>query len=541
MSTNGFVVAATAVVVSMATWAGTAGAAAGVTAHGTAARGVPVTATATRLAPPRITWGRCTDPTLAQFRAQCGVLTVPMDYNDPAGQTIKLAVSRVKHTTPRSQGVMLTNPGGPGASGLMFAALGKFMPLNSGAGYDWIGFDPRGVGASRPALSCSPNYFHGNRPPYVPTSRALVQTWLSRSKSYAQACGKYGALLDHMKTTDTVMDMERLRQALGASRINFYGYSYGTYLGQVYATMYPSRVRRMVLDSNVDPTKVWYPSGLDQAVAFQRAFDVFARWVARYNGTYHLGRTGAAVERLYLKQRRLLRQQPAAGVLGPSEWDDAFLIGGYLQAIWPQLAQGFSAWVHNHNPRPLIRAWRFLDTPGNDNTYAVFNAVTCTDAPSPPWSTVAADSWRLYRVAPIPTWAITWNSTPCLYWPAKSGRPVTVRGNGTSALLVGQTLDAATPFAGSLEVRSRFPNSRLVAIRGGTTHGSTPDLSGPCAAARVAAYLKTGALPPRLPGRRADVSCAAPPQPRPATGGPGVSGRARALALWPAIVQMPIP
>src|SRR5205823_4365056 len=183
-----------------------------------------------------INWGTCSDSTLRQAHAQCGFLQVPLDYGNPAGPTISLAVSRVPHSTPdsRYQGVMLVNPGGPGGSGLDLSTLGQFVPNNAGASYDWIGFDPRGVGSSKPALSCDPNYEGPDRPNYVPTTRALEQTWLQRSEGYARACGRSGgALLSHMTTIDSAKDMESIRAALGASQINYYGFSYGTYLGQV--------------------------------------------------------------------------------------------------------------------------------------------------------------------------------------------------------------------------------------------------------------------------------------------------------------------
>jgi len=520
-------VAATAVAVAVTTWAATPGQAVtgGPVAPEAGAAGVTVGAAGQELARSEaavlesaaqdVTWGRCASPWLRQARAQCGFVTVPMDYANPSGRTLRIAVSRLRHTTRRSQGVMLINPGGPGAPGLEFAIFGLVMPRRSGASYDWIGFDPRGVGQSRPALSCRPKYFHADRPPYVPANQTELNAWLTRSKSYADSCAKHGELLEHMKTTDAVRDMDQIRQALGEDRINFYGYSYGTYLGQVYATLFPDRVRRMVLDSNVDPTKVWYESGEAQTLALERVMNRFFRWIARHHKTYRLGRSADAVKRLYLRQRQVLRRKPAAGVLGPSEWDDALGIAGYGQASWPVLAQGMARWVHKQKPRLLIRVWRLIDTPGDDNTYAAFNAVLCTDAPTPDEDTVIADARRLHRVAPVVTWGSTWFSAPCLYWPAEPGTPVEVDGEGVGALLLGQTLDGATPFKGALEVRSRFPASRLVAIRGGNTHGTTPDIAGPCANARIAAYLKRGALPPRLPGRRADVSCPAPPLPRP--------------------------
>jgi len=113
-----------------------------------------------------ITWGTCDDETLVEFGAECGFLSVPLDYSRPAGPKVKLALSRMRHTVPddQYQGIMLANPGGPGASGLIFAILGLFVPNGVGEAYDWIGFDPRGVGASLPSLHCNPTYSAGPRP-----------------------------------------------------------------------------------------------------------------------------------------------------------------------------------------------------------------------------------------------------------------------------------------------------------------------------------------------------------------------------------------
>jgi hypothetical protein len=146
---------------------------AGVTAAGIAVALPPAAATAAASPSASIKWGNCSDPNLKQMHAQCGFLKVPLDYRHPNGVKLSLAVSRIKHTSPASQyqGIILTNPGGPGGSGLNLNAF--LIPALRGEGltngaaaandYDWIGFDPRGVGSSRPALSCLPNYFSGRR------------------------------------------------------------------------------------------------------------------------------------------------------------------------------------------------------------------------------------------------------------------------------------------------------------------------------------------------------------------------------------------
>jgi hypothetical protein len=175
--------------------------------------------------------------------------------------------------------------------------------------------------------------------------------------------------------------------------------------------------------------------------------------------------------------------------------------------------------VHRRDATQLVAAYQDTDTPGDDNGYAIYSAVQCTDAPWPKkWSTWAADSWRLNRSAPFLTWANAWFNAPCLTWPAKPGTPVTVRGGSTSALLIDETLDAATPYEGSIEVRRRFPRSSLIAEPGGTTHAGSL-LGNACVDDKIAAYLATGVLPVRRAGVQADAECAPLPQPVPDTAG----------------------
>ncbi|MFF5297003.1 alpha/beta hydrolase [Paractinoplanes globisporus] len=473
---------------------------------------------------PEIKWGPCTDPSLAARKAECGFLTVPIDYQNPGGPTLDLAVSRIEHTVPdaKYQGVMLVNPGGPGAKGQTLAVIGSLVPKGAGDAYDWIGFDPRGVGASKPSLSCDSDYTGYRRPPYVPSTTAIETAWLTRAEKYAKDCAKAGGpLLAHLKTQDTVRDMESIRLALGATQISFYGFSYGTYLGQVYATRYPSRVRRMVLDGNVNPARVWYDSNLDQDIAFDRNIKIYFAWLAKYDRIYHLGRSERAVERLYYAQRAKLDKAPAGGVLGSSEFTDVFLQAGYYVFGWEEIAQAFSAWVRKHDPEPLKKLYdrNNPQTPGADNGYAMYLAVQCTDAPWPTsWTKWLADNWEVHRRAPFETWANAWYNAPCRTWPAAPGIPVSVSGETVPPiLLISETLDAATPFTGSLEVRKRFPRSALIEGVDGTTHAGSL-FGDDCVDNAIASFLATGVLPKRLRGDRSDKKCPPIPQPNPANG-----------------------
>jgi pimeloyl-ACP methyl ester carboxylesterase len=458
---------------------------------------------------------------LGGAKAQCGYLSVPLDYAHPGGTKIKLAVSRVKHTVAASkyQGIMLVNPGGPGGSGVNLSLIGAFVPNKAGAAYDWIGFDPRGVGSSIPSLSCNSKYFSHDRPAYEPSTKKLEKAWLAKSKAYAKACDKAGGkLLDHTKTIDSVKDMESLRKALGRTQINFYGFSYGTYLGQVYSTLYPTRVRRMVFDGVVDPRGVWYQANLSQDIAFNRSIKIYFAWLAKFNSVYHLGKTEAAVEKLYYATQAKLDKKAAGGKLGGDELNDVILDAGYYVFDWEEIASALSTYIAKGDFKPLLALYDDANpqVKGSDNGYAMYLATQCTDAAWPKsWSKWKADNTKINAKAPFQTWSNAWFNAPCLNWGGKAGTPVHV--NGTKApkiLLINETFDGATPYSGALEVRKLFPRSVLIEGVGGSTHaGSLNGVS--CTDDTIATYLTTGKLPARVSGNRSDKRCAPVPQPDP--------------------------
>ena len=476
------------------------------------------------LATGSVKWGTCTDRSLVAKGATCGFVTVPMDYANPAAGTVKLALSKIQHTVPAAkfQGVMLVNPGGPGGSGLGLASIGGLVPKNAGGAYDWIGFDPRGVGASVPKLTCNGRYFSYRRPAYAPVTPAIEKAWRARAAGYAKACAKAGGkLLDHLTTADSARDLDSIRVALGQQQINYYGFSYGTYLGQVYATMFPTRVRRMVLDGNVDPRAVWYAGNLNQDIAFERTMKIYFAWLARYDSVYHLGKTAAATEKLYYKTLTALAKKPAGKVIGPSELTDVFLQPGYFTFAWEEVANAFSAWILKKDATKL-KALYDKGQPqaaGADNNYAVYLAVQCTDAQWPrAWKTWKADNSRVYKIAPFETWGNAWYNAPCLNWAGKVSTPVRVNGvQAPPILLVSETKDAATPYEGSLQVRRLFPRSTLVEGVGGTTHAGSL-FGNACVDDTIASYLSTGATPRRVRADRSDKQCKPLAQPVPTNG-----------------------
>jgi pimeloyl-ACP methyl ester carboxylesterase len=466
-----------------------------------------------------IHWGSCPAQTGLGGGAQCAALKVPMDYSDPTGKKITLELSLVPHQSSQAnyRGVMLSNPGGPGGSGLYLGqALQPAVPDKVGYDYDWVSWDPRGVGASRPAIHCKQGYFSAPRRSYVPTTKSLLHYWLNRSKAYAATCErKYPQLLNNMTTVDSAKDMESIRTALGVQTISYYGYSYGTYLGQVYSTLFPTHLKYMVLDSNVDPRRVWYQANLDQDRAFNRNIEIYFRWVAKYDRVFHLGKTRRAVSARYYRDLAALTAHPH-GRLGPDEWADALLSAGYYTFGWTSLADAWRAYDLHHNARPMVRAYVSSDEPNNDNGFAVYNAVQCTDTHWPTkWSRWSRDNRAYYKKYPFLTWANAWYNSPCLYWGGKAHRPVTIDGKATaSALLIDETLDAATPYSGSVEVRKLYPHSSLIAEPGGTTHADSLD-GDACVDNLIARYLKSGQRPARKAGNGPDATCKPLPPPSP--------------------------
>ncbi|MEO6511456.1 MAG: alpha/beta hydrolase [Nocardioides sp.] len=477
---------------------------------------VPAAATPAYVAP-AIRWGSCGDAYLNQQHAKCGTLVVPLDHADPGGPTIRLAVSRIRHTSSTSRGVMFTNPGGPGGSGLWMATLGGRVPKGVGGSFDWYGMDPRGVGSSRPALSCDRGYFGWDRPAYVPSSAKITRHWRTRTERYAADCSDAGAsrLLPHLRTTDTVADFETLRETIGADKVGFYGGSYGTYIAQVYATQHPTSLNRVVMDGVIDPSRVFYRANLDQDRGFQKNLTAFFAWVGRHSSQFHLGTSKDAVAQAYRKVQRRVADHPADGKVGPSELDDAVLPAGYAVQNWPYVAQQLAALVNDNRAGGIESLYRSGSPAGQDNGYAVYLATECTDARWPSkWSTWQADNDRVHRTAPLFTWENAWFNAPCRTWPAAARPAVDVNGAdlGFPVLLVSETYDAATPISGAREVRRRFPTSVLIEGVGGRTHAA--GLSGvPCVDNAIARYLKNRTVPTRRSGDRSDLECAAVPVP----------------------------
>ncbi|GAA5079935.1 pimeloyl-ACP methyl ester carboxylesterase [Thermocatellispora tengchongensis] len=467
--------------------------------------------------PPPIEWAACTNG-LQHLGGECGFLVVPLDYSRPHGTKIKIAVSRIKHTSSEAdyQGAMVVNLTWPGGSALSQSTVGKLLPEAISGDYDWIGFDPRGVGASEPTLSCDSGLDYYSRPSYEPTSRQHLSTLMEYAQFYSKACAKTNSpLLRHATTTHTVKDLDSLRKALGLSQINYYGYLYGAYLGEVYSSMYPTRVRRMILDSSIDPRKVWFSFNNGQDAPLDQNFSAFSAWVAKYDNLYHLGTTENAVKKQYYSTLAKLAKKPAEGVYGAAVWTDVALLA-YNTSHWKTLAEAFSAYINKGETAPLKALYDANYPTSGDNNQAMSMATMCTDTRWPrdwrTWLRVAEDHHRKW---PLAAWANTWYVASCQSWKVPPQKPAVVDGSKAPAILMvlDTTIDPASTYEGSLAVRKLFPKAVLVQSGATPADSATPTSCSPGAA--IAAYLNDGTLPPRVAGNTADLKCPANPLPDP--------------------------
>ncbi|MFE9609996.1 alpha/beta hydrolase [Streptomyces sp. NPDC006012] len=489
------------------------------------ARGASVAAARARAA--GIDFGKCTAEQDAPANLRCGTVTVPLDYAHPDGKKIELTVSRVRATQKdprnsklkvRKQGALVYNPGGPGASGLYFPVIGVLPEWRRiAAAYDLIGYAPRGVGHSAP-LSCQAPERFRKGPTASPThpSKSYKQERIAQAKAYARGCAeRSGSALRHYNSLNNARDLDVLRAALGEQKLTFMGASYGTYFGALYATLFPAHVRRMVLDSavNPDPAQIWYHSNLEQSAAFESRWTDFREWIARHDDVYGLGTTAEQVRISYEKARAGLSAEPAEGKVGPGQLQSAFLTAGYYDDYWPSRAAALSAYLKG-DPKPLVGIAAPADAAAAEaeNASAVYTAVECNDAPWPTdWAVWDRDNTRLARVAPFETWDNVWTNLPCAYWTAPRQRPVDVRtgpGELPPTLILAGERDAATPYGGALEMNRRLAGSVLVTEQDAGTHGIAGGPN-PCVNAHLEAYLLQG----RVPGRRA--ACAPRPEPEP--------------------------
>ncbi|GIG61508.1 peptidase [Longispora fulva] len=472
---------------------------------------------------------------------ECATLRVPLDHARPDGRTIGIALNRLPATGARL-GALVVNPGGPGESGLdtVFEGREQFGTLVER--YDIVGFDPRGVGASE-AVRCLDDrgMDEFTAADLTPATAAERDRTREVVKGFADACAAHsGDLLPFTGTENVARDLELIRAGLGEERLNYFGFSYGTRLGQVYAEQFPGKVGRMVLDSVDNPAESETPgdatgptpmagTGLtpapaaaepDEAESALR--DILRDCVGRADCPVGRDENGAvrAVDDLLANLR--IRPLPAAGGrrLTESLARAALFHATYSRDNWEGLREGLRQAVNGTGDGllALSDAYYHRDEHGHyANSTAAFAAVNCLigdprSVPEPPDAIAArmdADAAGSAGTSPhFGAW-LFYGTQYCAYWPVRpTVAPHAINAPGTpTILLLNNTRDAATPLSGAEAVAEALEDARLVVA---DADGHIAYGNGACVDRIVNEFLLTGRAPAKEHSWPAEkVSCPA--------------------------------
>ena len=467
----------------------------------------------------------------------CAVITVPLDYANPKGETISIAMKKRAATGGHSQGALFINPGGPGDSGVSFAerAGNAFSPDLLSA-YDIIGFDPRGVGSST-AITCSSNDDSSGS---TAEPSASGETSASPSASSAPSAGSTAsatasagtasgaesfeewaestrqsfqelteqcasntepaALLDHVDTVSAARDLDILRALAGQEKLNYLGFSYGTYLASVYAETFPANTGRMVLDGAIDPSLSLAEQGLGQAKGFEQALRTYVDYCQASAGCPLSGGTDAGVQQVRdlitsANSTPLSTGDPNRTVTGS---DIVTALSEYLYTTeqnWEPLNKALDQAI-NHRDGSAFAATEEQDAASKDDSGGAFQAVTCLDYPvEGDKTTWAAQYEEAKRVAPIFGNTSVGMDLVCSVWGHNGTRkPTQIHAHGAAPILVvGTTGDPATPYAWSKSLAEQLDSGQLLTWEGNGHTAYGGDAS--CVNDAVDTYLISGTMP----------------------------------------------
>ena len=454
-----------------------------------------------------IDWTECGDQT------DCGEVTVPLDWADPSGDTITVALSR-HHASGNSHGSLLLNPGGPGGSGFDYVrdyAQYLVTPevLES---FDLIGFDPRGVNHSTPVVCYTDpadqdKLLYGTySDPYG--SEGWLDELTQREADWAAAClENTGPLLGHIDAGSVARDMDVMRAVLGDAKINYLGFSYGTYLGTMYAELFPEKVGRMVLDGAVDPTVSDLDALATQMAGFDNALRAYMDWCLSdecpFAGSAESALADARQLMAGVDGRNLVASDGRA--LDSATVGTAVAQDLYSDSLWPNLTRVFTG-LQNGDANPAFAEadsynGRAADGSYPDNGSDIYFTVTClegdlgTDGVDP---IEGVD--EIAQAAPLVGSILAYDDyavldAACTQWPVPFVTPPTeFDAKGADPIIViGTSNDPATPYANAVSLSKQLSSGVLISYEG---EGHTIYGQGvPCVDTAVDDYLIRGKVP----------------------------------------------
>lgn len=417
----------------------------------------PSTTTTVALPPPvPIDWSPCGGG------FDCAAVTVPVDYTQPGGETLELAVIRRPARDPgRRIGTLVMNPGGPGASGVRRVRRGFTISPEVGARFDIVGFDPRGIGDSAP-LRCGSTVTAFRSHDLAPDTPQEAAALATAARAVADECAAAeGDRLVHFGTRETVHDLEVLRRAIGEPQVSYVGLSYGTLIGLLWADAYPASVRAMVLDGVVDPTATGDATAEREVEDIDATFTEIDAACAADPTCPVLGAGGvhAAYDEL---ARRLDAGEVGGHGVGPTQLAYAAFSATYDSDRWPLLWRALAAGLAGDLRGVADMADWFTGLV----TYAPFALVSCLDADHP----AGFDAWqraadRAERASPRFGRIAANELLPCAFWPEATRKPRLVRARHAPPILViGSTGDTATPLAQAEQVAADLHRGALLTV-----------------------------------------------------------------------------
>ncbi len=437
----------------------------------------------------------------------CTTVEVPLNYQQPDAGTIGLSVIKLPAQDQAHRlGSLLVNPGGPGGSGVDYArAADRAFTLTLLKSYDIVGFDPRGVASSDPVKCLSDKQLDtfiaidGS-----PDTPAEEQALVAVSKGFANGCEqRSGRLLPYVGTVDAAKDMDIIRAVVGDAKLNYFGASYGTFLGATYAEEFPTRVGRMVLDGAIDPAIDAVELGKGQAEGFQLALDDFLKDCFTHSDC-PVGPDEATAQQQIVD---LLARADKTPLSGSRPVTQSLALLGIVFAMyapeegWPVLRQALARALQGDGSILLQLADLYTDRASDghytSNQNEVIYAVNCVDRAD--HSTLAqirgnATDWT--KISPVFGAYLAWSNLPCTMWPVPAtdqAGPIHAAG-APPILVVGTTRDPATPYAWAQGLASELDSGRLLTYVG---DGHTAYNRGSqCIDSAVDGYLTQGTLPP---------------------------------------------
>lgn len=423
---------------------------------------------------------------------------MPVDYSRPEGSQVHLAV--IEHEAPAPIGVLFTNPGGPGGSGVDEIRQNvQYWPRLT-RNFDLVSFDPRGSNRSDPIHclgSSRLDSLFAVDP--VPATPRQFHRLAAASRSYVKGCRAHsGQVLGFVDGLDQARDMDRVRAALGEHKISYLGFSYGTDLGAVYASRYDEHVRALVLDGDAPPDLSAFDFVAGQARGFERNLHLFLGYCRRTSSCPYRAEAGSDASLLALLDR-LDRSPMPAGDRMLTAAEAYYALGANLYGTrgWPYLATALAA-AEQGNGAPMLQAFdRYMgrDAAGRySGPFDPYNATICEDKkwPSSP-PTYRRWAQELDRRFPVFGAQIAYAALPCAYWPGRGGVRASLSPVRSPALLVGATQDPATLYAWTIRLHDQLQGSTVLTRKGA---GHTSYFASSCVMRAVDRFLISLKRPP---------------------------------------------